>query len=135
MSVIIDDEIIYNNHQIESWNEIFNAQEKLSKMAEMDYIDSAFASWASNNIGKTIEGCYIVDLSDRQAIVMTPDGVKFVMPYRVMNFDKKYLKIGKEFSYITIDKVSGTPPKILVSPTPVAIGVKNDSGDNQYSRY
>lgn len=119
LSIIMNNRVLFNNQQIEDMSISFNYNEKNSKMAEIDYNDMLFALWAGENIGLRIDNCFISELGEKQAIIMSDKGLKFIMPYTMIDFDKKYLKIGKEFKSVTISKASLYPPKIIVSPTPV----------------
>lgn len=120
LSVITNGQEVFDEHQIDLMNENFNAQEKMAKMAEGDYIEMSFASWASNNIGKQFSNCVVVDMSNKHATVMTQDGLKFIMQYK----PRDYLKIGKEIASVTIDKVSINPPRIVVVQTPTNSNVR-----------
>ncbi|MGN0960960.1 MAG: RNB domain-containing ribonuclease, partial [Christensenellales bacterium] len=119
MSLIMDNTILFSNQQIDDLSVYFNYNERNAKMAECDYNDMLFALWASKNIGKKFENCYISNLGERSAIVMTNEGLKFTMPYSSLNFERKYLKIGKELKSVTISGASLYPPKIIVIPTPI----------------
>lgn len=112
MSIIMDGQVLFSNQQLDDLTGSLNYNEKLSKMAEIEYNDMLFAQVAKHHIGEKIEHCYVIGLGEKEALIKAPNGLQLRMPYKAFDCPRQYIKVGKELKSITISAVSLYPPKV-----------------------
>lgn len=112
MSIIMGNNVLFSNQQIDDLTGSLNYNEKLGKMAEIEYNDMLFAQVAKHHIGEKFEHCYVIGQGEKEALIKAPNGMQLRMPYKAFDCPRQYIKIGKELKSITISAVSLYPPKI-----------------------
>lgn len=117
MSIIIDGEVLFSGAQLDDLTGTLNYNEKIGKMAEIEYNEMLFAQWASHHIGEKLEHCYVIGFGEKEASIKAPNGLILRMPYKAFDCGRQYIKIGKDLKSITISQVSLYPPKISAVPS------------------
>lgn len=117
MHMIMKGQIPIGEQQLEEVIESGNYNERISKQAESDCNDMLFASWAREYVGEPLEGCYIIDMGQKEAKVRSPKGLTFWVPYKYIDCERQYIKIGRVLKSLTISDVKVNPPKITAVPT------------------
>ena len=113
LSLIMNDRLLFTEHDIQNHCDNFNNKEYNAQMAESEISDYLMGLWAQDNIGKIFERPYVVSIGEHAATLVSDDGFRMSVSYDDLGIRRKHLKIGQVIDRVAISSVSFHPTKIM----------------------